>query len=277
MNGYVEIVHLHKVIDTPEGPQVVIEDFSMAMSKGECVCLLGKNGCGKSTLLAMLAGTEPMTRGKVVIANHQIDGPGPDRGITFASPCLVPWMTPLENLLLGIDQVLRHEPRRQREQIAVEFLSLLGLAKHVHTRTSKLSPGLKQRVSIARVAVLKPRLLLLDDPFCRLDQTARAELQEVLQQLLMRENLTTLMVTQDVDEALLLGDRAVVMSPAPRAVVAANHVIPFPRPRLPSQLCMQPEYLELRARLNACLVPQGLALQIPTSPPALQPRTPTPP
>jgi nitrate/nitrite transport system ATP-binding protein len=276
MNGYVEIVHLHKVMDTPVGPQVIIEDFSISMSKGECVCLLGDSGGGKSTLLAMLAGTEPMTRGNVVIANHKIDGPGPDRGITFASPCLVPWMTPLENLLLGIDQVLRHEPRRQREQMAVEFLALLGLEEYVHTRTSQLSAGLKQRVSIARVAVLKPRLLLLDDPFCRLDQTTRAELQEVLQQLLIREDLTTLMVTQDVDEALLLGDRAVLMSPAPRALVAGIHPIPFPRPRLHSQLYKQPEYLELRTRLNASLAPQGITLQLSTTPPALRPHLPTP-
>jgi nitrate/nitrite transport system ATP-binding protein len=276
MNGYVEIVHLHKVINTPSGPHVLIEDFSIAMSKGECVCLLGTSGCGKSTVLAMLAGMEAMTRGEVVIANHKIDGPGPDRGIAFASPCLVPWMTPLENLLLGIDQVLRHEPRRQREQIATEFLCMVGLAEHLHTRTSELSLGFKQRVSIARVAVLKPRMLLLDDPFCMLDQATRAELQEVLRQLLVREELTTLMVTRDVDEALLFGDRAVLMSPGPRAVVEAIHPIPFPRPRLPSELCKQPTYLELRARLNASLEPRGLAWHISTIPPALQPQTPTP-
>ena len=141
MAGYVEMYRLGKTYDTPNGPAVIVEDFNLNMSEGEYVCLLGHSGCGKSTVLTMVAGLNPISEGGVVVANHEIYGPGPDRGVVFQSPCLMPWMTALENVLLGVNQVYPHGTKRQRHDIAAYYLSLVGLGNSLNVRAKALSQG----------------------------------------------------------------------------------------------------------------------------------------
>jgi nitrate ABC transporter ATP-binding subunit len=249
MAGYVEMYRLGKTYDTPNGPAVIVEDFNLNMKKGEYVCLLGHSGCGKSTVLSMVAGLNPITTGGIVVANHEIDGPGPDRGVVFQSPCLMPWMSAMDNVLLGVDQVYPHGTKSQRRDIAAYYLTLVGLGNSLDTRASELSQGMQQRVGIARAFALKPNMLLLDEPFGMLDSLTRMELQEILLEILMRDKITTLMITHDVDEALFMSDRIVIMTNGPRAKVGMVLEPSFPRPRVRADVLDHPDYYDQRAQM----------------------------
>lgn len=249
MAGYVEMFRLGKTYDTKSGPVVIVEEFNLNMTQGEYVCLLGHSGCGKSTVLMMAAGLNPITTGGIVVAGREISGPGPDRGIVFQSPCLMPWMTALENVLLGVDQVYPHGSKAQRRDIAGYYLSLVGLGSSLHKRASALSQGMQQRVGIARAFALKPKMLLLDEPFGMLDSLTRMELQEILLEILKKDKVSTLMITHDVDEALFMSDRVVMMTNGPRARVGATFHMPFERPRVRAEVLDHPEYYEFRSRM----------------------------
>lgn len=249
MRGYVEMFRLGKTYDTPTGPAVIIEEFNLNMQKGEYVCLLGHSGCGKSTVLTMVAGLNSITTGGVVIAGREISGPGPDRGVVFQSPCLMPWMTAFENVMLGVNQVYPHGTKRERHDIAAYYLTLVGLGDSLHKRASELSQGMQQRVGIARAFALQPKMLLLDEPFGMLDSLTRMELQEVLLEILIRDKVTTLMITHDVDEALFMSDRVVMMTNGPRARVGAIFQVPFDRPRVRTDVLEHPEYYEYREQM----------------------------
>jgi nitrate ABC transporter ATP-binding subunit len=256
MSSYVEIFKLGKTYDTPNGPVVIVEDFTVNMQQGEYVCLLGHSGCGKSTVLTMVAGLNPITTGGVVIANREIDGPGPDRGVVFQSPCLMPWMTALDNVLLGVNQVYQHGTKQQRHDIAAYYLNLVGLGNSLYKRGSELSQGMQQRVGIARAFALKPKMLLLDEPFGMLDSLTRLELQEVMLEILNRDRVTTMMITHDVDEALFMSDRVVMMTNGPRARVGMVLNIPFAKPRVRSEVLEHPEYYDYRAKMLGFLEEQ---------------------
>ena len=249
MAGYVEMFRLGKTYDTKNGPVVIVEDFNLNMTQGEYICLLGHSGCGKSTVLMMAAGLNPISTGGIVVAGREIDGPGPDRGIVFQSPCLMPWMTALENVLLGVDQVYPHGTKSQRHDIAGYYLSLVGLGSSFNKRASALSQGMQQRVGIARAFALKPKMLLLDEPFGMLDSLTRMELQEILLEILVKDKVTTLMITHDVDEALFMSDRVVMMTNGPRARVGAIFNMPFDRPRVRAEVLDHLEYYEFRSRM----------------------------
>lgn len=256
MAGYVEMYRLGKTYDTPKGPAVIVENFNLNMTQGEYVCLLGHSGCGKSTVLSMVAGLNQITDGGVVVANHEIDGPGPDRGVVFQSPCLMPWMTALENVLLGVNQVYPHGTKAQRHDIAAYYLNLVGLGSSLKMRASSLSQGMQQRVGIARAFALKPKMLLLDEPFGMLDSLTRMELQEILLEILMRDKVTTLMITHDVDEALFMSDRVVIMTNGPRARVGMISHMPFERPRVRADVLDHPDYYHLRGEMIGFLEDQ---------------------
>ncbi|MEM9365017.1 MAG: nitrate ABC transporter ATP-binding protein [Planctomycetota bacterium] len=246
MPGYVEMFNLGKTYDTPNGPAVIVEEFNLNMNLGEYVCLLGHSGCGKSTVLTMVAGLNPITTGGVVIEKREIEGPGPDRGVVFQSPCLMPWMTAMDNVLLGVDQVYPDATRAQRRDMAGYYLSLVGLGNSLDVRAADLSQGMQQRVGIARAFALRPKMLLLDEPFGMLDSLTRMELQEVLLEILIKDRVTTLMITHDVDEALFMSDRVVMMTNGPRARVGQIFEIPFERPRVRTDVLEHPEYYNLR-------------------------------
>lgn len=256
MSSYIEIFKLGKTYDTPKGPAVIVEDFTLNMQQGEYICLLGHSGCGKSTVLSMIAGLNSITAGGVVIAEREITGPGPDRGVVFQSPCLMPWMTAMENVMLGVNQVYKHGTKQQRRDIAGYYLQLVGLGNSLHVRAADLSQGMQQRVGIARAFALKPKMLLLDEPFGMLDSLTRMELQEVLLEILVRDKVTTLMITHDVDEALFMSDRVIMMTNGPRAKVGAIFEMPFPRPRVRSEVLEHNEYYAYREKMLAFLEDQ---------------------
>lgn len=249
MAGYVELYRLGKTYPTPRGPAVIVEEFSLNIEQGEVVTLIGHSGCGKSTVLNMVAGLSRPTSGGIVVAKREIEGPGPDRGVVFQSPCLFPWMTAFENVMLGVRRVFPHARPRERDAIVAYHLELVGLANSMRTLARDLSQGMQQRVGIARAFALAPHMLLLDEPFGMLDSLTRLELQEVLLELLIRERKTTLMVTHDVDEAIFLSDRVVMMTTGPRARIGKIVHVPFPRPRSRIEVLEHPDYYDLRAQL----------------------------
>ena len=263
MADYVEIFRLGKTYPTPAGPAVIVEDFNLDIAQGEYVSIIGHSGCGKSTVLTMIAGLNSITSGGVVVANREIDGPGPDRGVVFQSPSLLPWMTAYENVMLGVRQVFPHVTALERQTIVECHLSLVGLADAMHVRSRDLSQGMQQRVGIARAFALSPKMLLLDEPFGMLDSLTRMELQEVLLELLARERKTTLMVTHDVDEALFMSDRVVMMTTGPRARIGDILHVPFARPRVRTDVLEHPDYYNLRERLIGFLEGQVHAAPVP--------------
>jgi nitrate ABC transporter ATP-binding subunit len=249
MSDFLEISNLTKIYPTPTGAAVIVKDFNLRIRRGEFVCLIGHSGCGKSTVLSMIAGLNELSGGGIILAGKELVGPGPDRGVVFQSPCLLPWLTAFENVKLGVDQVFYTASNYERRQIVEYYLSVVGLADSMHRRPAELSQGMRQRVGIARAFALAPRLLLLDEPFGMLDSLTRMELQQVLIDLWRRDQKTALMVTHDVDEALFLSDRIVMMTNGPEAEVGAILEVNFPRPRERRAVLEHPDYYKLREQL----------------------------
>jgi nitrate ABC transporter ATP-binding subunit len=249
MSHYVELSNLSKIYETPKGPAVIVKDFNLRIKKGEFVTLIGHSGCGKSTVLSMLAGLNDITDGGIILAGRELSGPGPDRGIVFQSPCLLPWMTAFQNVMLGVDQVFFTASKAERREIAEYYLTVVGLGDALHKRAKELSQGMRQRVGIARAFALKPKMLLLDEPFGMLDALTRIELQQVLLEVWGRTQLTALMVTHDVDEAIFLSDRVVMMTNGPAAEVGDVLEITFPRPRHRAALLEDAAYYRCREHL----------------------------
>lgn len=249
MSDYLILDKLTKTYPTPKGPAIIVQDFDLHIKKGEFVCLIGHSGCGKSTVLSMVAGLNDISGGGIILAGKELLGPGPDRGVVFQSPCLLPWMTAFENVMLGINQVFYTAPKYEREQIAEYYLTVVGLGDSMHKRPAELSAGMRQRVGIARAFALSPKMLLLDEPFGMLDSLTRFELQQVLIELWRKDKKTALMVTHDVDEALFLADRIIMMTNGPEARVGDILEVTFPRPRNRQEVMANPDYYVLRERL----------------------------
>lgn len=246
MERYLELFRLTKEYPGADGPVAVVQGFSLDVREGELVALLGHSGCGKSTVLGMVAGLIDNTSGGVVVGEREVSGPGPDRAVVFQSPCLLDWLTVRGNVALGVDRVFAHASRGDRRAIVEHWLSVVGLGSKLDAYPSDLSQGMRQRVGIARAFALAPRVLLLDEPFGMLDSLTRMELQEVLLELLAREHRTALLVTHDIDEALFLADRIVLMTNGPRARVGKILTVPFERPRDRTELFDDAKYWELR-------------------------------
>ena len=249
MSDYVELFNLTKTYPASNGPAVIVQDFNLHIKKGEFVALIGHSGCGKSTVLSMLAGLNDLSGGGIILAGKELAGPGPDRGMVFQSPCLLPWMTAFENVMLGVDQVFYTASRAERRQIVEYYLTVVGLGGAMNKRPAELSQGMRQRVGIARAFALSPKMLLLDEPFGMLDALTRLELQQVLLEVWGRTQLTALMVTHDVDEAIFLADRVVMMTNGPAAGVGDVLPVPFPRPRNRAALLEDADYYRCREYL----------------------------
>lgn len=250
---FLELSQMRKVYDTPKGPAVILDDFNLKVRKGEFVTFIGHSGCGKSTALTMIAGLNDITGGVAILDGKEISGPAPDRGVVFQSPCLLPWMTAFENVMLGVRQVYFHGTRQQRREIAEYFLTRVGLKDAMYKRAAELSNGMRQRVGIARAFALNPKMLLLDEPFGMLDQLTKYELQEVLLDLWGKDQKTALMVTHDVDEAIYLSDRVVMLTNGPAARVGDILEIDFDRPRDRLSIMKEPRYYDYREHLIAFL------------------------
>ena len=249
MNNYVELSQLTKTYPSPKGPQVIVRDFNLNIQKGEFITLIGHSGCGKSTVLSMLAGLSEITYGGIILAGKELSGAGPDRGVVFQSPSLLPWYTAYENVMLGVEQVFFTASNQERREIVEYYLTVVGLGDAMHKKPAELSQGMRQRVGIARAFALKPKMLLLDEPFGMLDTLTRYELQQVLIELWRKNKITALMVTHDVDEALFLSDRVVCMTDGPAAEVGDILEVKFPRPRERKAVMEHPDYYKLREHL----------------------------
>ena len=249
MNNYVELSNLAKIYPTPKGEAVIVRDFNLKIKKGEFVTLIGHSGCGKSTVLSMLAGLNDISAGGIILDGRELSGAGPDRGVVFQSPSLLPWMTAFENVMLGVEQVFFTASKLERREIVEYYLTVVGLADSMHKKPAELSQGMRQRVGIARAFALKPKMLLLDEPFGMLDSLTRYELQQVLVELWRKNKITALMVTHDVDEALFLSDRVVCMTDGPAAEVGEILEVNFPRPRERKAVMEHPDYYPLREQL----------------------------
>ena len=230
-------------------PVVVVDGFDLEVEEGEFVTLIGHSGCGKSTVLMILAGLSDATEGHIALAGNELRGPGLDRGIVFQSPCLLPWMTALENVMLSVDQLKTDWTKAKRRDHAEKYLSLVGLNDALHKKPAELSQGMRQRVGIARAFALTPKLLLLDEPFGMLDSLTRIELQQVLLELWTQERMTAVMVTHDIDEAIFMADRVVMMTNGPRAKIGDILTVPFERPRVRHELLENSEFYALREHL----------------------------
>ena len=238
---FVEVAKLGKTYDTSAGPAVIVDDFTLYVEEREFVCLVGHSGCGKSTVLSILMGLNAPSTGGVVIGGREVVGPGTDRGVVFQSATLLPWMTVRANVDLALHQV-----RRAAATDAESYLAAVGLPGAGDRYPRELSSGMQQRVGIARAFALEPRLLLLDEPFSLLDALTRMELQDELMALWDQTKKTVIMVTHDVDEALLLADRVVMMTRGPAATVGKILDVPFARPRVREEILARPDYFWLR-------------------------------
>lgn len=235
------------------GSITVVKDFNIRIQPGEFVALLGHSGCGKSTVLSIIAGLQAATLGGVVIDGVEVNEPGLERAVVFQSPSLLPWLTAFENVLLSSAQAHpKQTPAAQRE-IANRYLSLVGVAEFAAELPAALSQGTQQRVAIARALAQEPRFLLLDEPFGMLDSLTRFELQDLVLDLWEKDRKTVIMVTHDIDEALYLCDRIILMTDGPEATVGLDIRVSIPRPRHRQQATAHPEYQRLRDRIIAFL------------------------
>ncbi|MBW4465178.1 MAG: nitrate ABC transporter ATP-binding protein [Pegethrix bostrychoides GSE-TBD4-15B] len=245
-NAFLVIDNISKVYPTPTGSYTVLDGISLNVREGEFICVIGHSGCGKSTLLDMVSGFRQPTGGEVRLQSQVITEPGPDRMVVFQNYSLLPWLSAYENIFLGINSVWPNKPQAEKDQIAREHLAMVGLSEAADKKPGQLSGGMKQRVCIARALALRPQVLILDEPFGALDPITREELQEELLKIWTEHQVTVLMITHDIDEALLLADRLVMMTNGPAAKIGEIMEIPFPRPRDRAQVMESPTYYELR-------------------------------
>jgi len=248
MTAPLEITGLTKVFNTPTGPFVAVKDVNAAIRQSEFVCMLGHSGCGKSTVLSIVAGLDTATYGGVVIDGKQVVEPGPERALVFQSPCLLPWLTARQNVKLAADRA-QMRPGRLARVDAKAYLDLVGVGDDADRLPGELSLGTQQCVSLARALSVEPRFLLLDEPFSMLDSLTRFELQDTLLDVWEKHRRTVVMVTHDIDEALYLADRLILMTDGPEAGVGEILDVPFARPRNRAAVLAHPEYYACRRRV----------------------------
>jgi nitrate/nitrite transport system ATP-binding protein len=253
-----ELSGLRKSFPTPGGEFIAIDGIFLKIYPGEFVSIMGHSGCGKSTVLNLVAGLGAATQGAVLLDGREVTEPGPDRMVVFQNYSLLPWLTVEENVRLAVDAardvrngdlIFAAETETQRGERTRKYLDLVGLSQALAKFPSELSGGMKQRVSIARALVLEPRILILDEPFGALDAITREDMQDELLQIWSDSNTTGLMVTHEVDEAILLSDRIVMMTNGPAATIGEVFDVPFSRPRTREGLMESPEYYGLRNRI----------------------------
>lgn len=244
-----DLVDLKKVYPTPKGDYVVLENLNLQIKKEEFITIIGHSGCGKTTMLSMMAGLNEISGGKISVLGSSIKGPGPDRGVIFQAPSLMPWLTTMENVMLGVKKVYPHATKKQKEDICKYYLHKVGMDSAFNKRASDISQGEQQRVGIARAFAIKPKVLLLDEPFGMLDSLTRGQLQDVLIDVWNKEKITAVMITHDVDEAIFLADRVVMMTSGPRAKIGDVLPIEFERPRTRKAILEHDDYYKYRKHL----------------------------
>lgn len=244
---FIDVDHVDKIFPLPNGDRyIALKNIDLKIQQGEFISLIGHSGCGKSTLLNMISGLDCPTFGGVVVEGKEVAGPGPDRMVVFQNYSLLPWLTVRQNIGLAVNQVLKDLPKAERRRIVDENIELVGLKRAANRKPGALSGGMKQRVAIARALAIKPKVLLLDEPFGALDALTRGNLQEKLMEIVQEKQITCVMVTHDVDEALLLSDRVVMLTTGPEAHIGQILDVPIPRPRHRLEVVNHPDYYNLR-------------------------------
>ncbi len=243
---FLVVDRVSKVYPTPRGPYSVLENINLTVYEGEFICVIGHSGCGKSTLLNMVAGFNRPTTGEICLKSKPITKPGPDRMVVFQNYSLLPWMTAFENIYLAVKNVYPEKSKAEKTKIVMEHLDMVGLADAANKKPKQLSGGMKQRVCIARALSIRPEILILDEPFGALDILTREELQEELLKIWQEHRVTVLMITHDIDEAIFLSDRIVMMTNGPAAEIGEIVEVPFPRPRDRALIGEDPRYFTLR-------------------------------
>ncbi|MFK0734852.1 MAG: nitrate ABC transporter ATP-binding protein [Gloeotrichia echinulata HAB0833] len=244
--NFLVIDGVSKIYPTPDGPYTVLDGVDLKVRESEFVCIIGHSGCGKSTLLNMVSGFNTPTDGIVLLQDQPITEPGPDRMMVFQNYCLLPWLSVFENVYLAVDSVFPKKIKAEKRAIVKEHLAMVGLTEAADKKPSQISGGMKQRVAIARALSIRPQVLILDEPFGALDAITKEELQEELLQIWREHQVTILMITHDIDEALFLADRVVMMTNGPAAKIGEILNIPFPRPRNRKRIMEDPQYYNLR-------------------------------
>jgi bicarbonate transport system ATP-binding protein len=242
------IENVAKSYPTRNGDYTVLQDVNLAVDRGEFICVIGHSGCGKSTLLSMVSGFNQPTLGRVILEDQPITKPGPDRMVVFQNYALLPWRSVFDNVYLAVHAVYPKKSQAEKRAIVRDHLALVGLTEAADKKPTQISGGMKQRVSIARALAIRPRMLILDEPFGALDAITKEELQEELLNIWNEHRCTVLMITHDIDEALFLADRLVMMTNGPSAKIGEVLDIPFERPRDRTQIMEDPLYYNLRNR-----------------------------
>jgi nitrate ABC transporter ATP-binding subunit len=245
-SSFLEIDAVAKIYPTKTGGYTVLENVSLTVQQGEFICLIGHSGCGKSTLLNMVSGFSKPTHGEVRLKGNPIVQPGPDRMVVFQGYALLPWLTVFENVYLAVNRVYGEKSTAEKTKIVKEHLAMVGLTEASEKKPPQISGGMKQRVAIARALSIRPEVLILDEPFGALDAITKEELQEELLKIWNEHRCTVLMITHDIDEALFLADRLVMMTNGPAATIGEVMDIPFRRPRDRARIMEMPEYYKLR-------------------------------
>jgi nitrate/nitrite transport system ATP-binding protein len=247
---FVQIDHVDKVFPLANGGKyIALKNIELEIEEGEFVTLIGHSGCGKSTLLNTIAGLDRATAGGVILEGRQITEPGPDRMVVFQNYSLLPWLSVEENIALAVDEVYSKKSKGERKSIVEHHIELVGLRAATKKRPSELSGGMKQRVAIARALAIRPKLLLLDEPFGALDALTRGGLQEQLMHICEESRVTSVMVTHDVDEALLLSDRVVMLTNGPESHIGQILTVDLPRPRRRMDVVKHPDYYHMRSEI----------------------------
>ncbi|MFM7024850.1 MAG: ABC transporter ATP-binding protein [Limnohabitans sp.] len=247
---FIQIQNVEQTFKTAKGLFPALRDIQLNIAKGEFVALIGHSGCGKSTLLNLIAGLTTPTNGVLLCANREIAGPGPDRAVVFQNHSLLPWLTCFDNVYLGIERVFGRAENKTRLRARTDAaLAMVSLSHAAQKRPGEISGGMKQRVGIARALAMEPKVLLMDEPFGALDALTRAKLQDELLEIVAKTKATVVMVTHDVDEAVLLSDRVVMMTNGPAATVGDILTVDLPRPRERLALAENPHYHHLRSEV----------------------------
>jgi nitrate/nitrite transport system ATP-binding protein len=250
MTSYLKVDHVGKTFARGSQQTEVLTDITLSVERGEYVSIIGHSGCGKSTLLNIVAGLTPASFGGVILEEREVNEPGPDRAVVFQNHSLLPWLTVYDNVRLGVDKVFSStKSRAQRDAWTMHNLDLVQMSHAKDKRPAEISGGMKQRVGIARALAMEPKVLLLDEPFGALDALTRAHLQDSVMALHQKLGNTVLMITHDVDEAVLLSDRIVMMTNGPAARIGEILDVPLVRPRKRLELAANTAYLKCRQRV----------------------------
>jgi nitrate/nitrite transport system ATP-binding protein len=250
MTTYLKLDHIDKTFTRGSKETEVLKEVTLTVDQGEYVSIIGHSGCGKSTLLNIIAGLTPVTRGAVLLQNREVNAPGPDRAVVFQNHSLLPWLTVYDNVKLAVDKVFSGKrSRSERHDWTMHNLELVQMAHAKEKRPAEISGGMKQRVGLARALAMEPKVLLLDEPFGALDALTRAHLQDSVMAIHQKLGNTVIMITHDVDEAVLLSDRIVMMTNGPAARIGEVLDVPLARPRRRLDLAASAAYLKCRQRV----------------------------